>query len=313
MSSTTTTAPVLDWITTGWNDHAGDPEGVMERFDEAIALVAEPAHLAPLATLMAHVAANHLGRYLDGLALLDKLAALDVFDASEANGQSVSRCRAILHTCLGDIVLAKKFEDQGHPSDELPLASTQVRIRTSAAGALRQQGHIERSRELFLYAVKLAEYGPAEGDPAAGALAMNSNNLACSLEVRENRSAEDDELLELAAKTARTYWEVAGTWVQVKIAEYRLAMTYIALAQADQATDHAKLALGLCDANDGSDEDRFFPYEALARARACAKDGAGATQARDMAAKCLESASEDMREWFTESLEALDKHLAEAS
>jgi hypothetical protein len=306
--TTETPTPLADWIHTAWDEHAADAEGVMSRFGESLGLVTEAKDLAPLATLMTHVAANHLGRYEDGLALMDKLSALGVFEAGEANSLSVARCKAMLYLCMGDNERAAAFEGEGHP-EELPRASTSIRVCMAAAGALGQQGQAETARSLYLDAIQLAAYGPVLGDPAAGALAMNSNNMACELEVRESRTAEDDELLELAAKTARRYWEVAGSWVQVKIAEYRLAMTYIALGNGDLATEHAKLALAICDANEAADEERFFPLEALARARFCAGDSEGAKAARARAASALEAASEGNREWFAGSLVELDRFL----
>ncbi|MDE0895131.1 MAG: hypothetical protein OSB10_00940 [Planctomycetota bacterium] len=307
--TTETPAPITDWIQTAWSDHAGDPEAVMNRSDKGMALVTEAKDLAPLATLIAHVAANHLGRYEDGLAFMDKLSALDVFAAGDPDSMTVTRCKAILHMCLGNDEKATAFEDAGHPA-ELPRASTSVRVRMAVASALGEQGQPERSRALYKEAIALASYGPKEGDPAASALAMNSNNMACDLEERENRSAEDDALLELASKTARIYWEIAGSWVQIKLAEYRLAMTFIALGNGELATEHANLALAICEDNFGSDEDFFFPYEALARARFCEGDKDGANEARDKMANALEEASDGNRDWFTGSLADLDKHLA---
>lgn len=307
--TTETTHPLTDWVNNGWNDHAEDAQGVMDRFGDAIALMTEPAHLAPLATLIVHVAANHLGAHAEGLELLDRLSAHGLYSSDDVASLSVVRCRAILHTCSGNAGEAERYAEAGHPPGDLPRASTSIRIQATAAGAMMQQGDYEPARRLYLATVQLADYGPTNEDPAARALAIASNNIACQLEGRSDRTPDQDDWLELAAKTARIYWAVAGTWVQVKIAEYRLAMTYIALGNGPQAIAHAQLSLALCDENDGAPTDRFFPYEALARAQHLAGDGAAAKEARNCAAAILEGADEDHREWFTESLTALDAAL----
>jgi tetratricopeptide (TPR) repeat protein len=310
-TETTPKTPTLnDWINTGWNDHADDAEGVMSRFGEALELVSEPGHLPQVASLIVHVSGDHLGRYQDGLQLLDRLSELSVFDASESAGQAILRCQAILQLCAGNVEASGGLEERAHGASDLPNASTSIRVQVVAAGALAQQGKLDRAIALFQSAVDLADYGPDKADPASRSLAITANNLACDLEQRDGRTPEEDRLLELAAKTARTFWEIAGTWVQVKIAEYRLAMTYIALGNPQQATAHANQSLALVEANDGSESDRFFPYEALAQARHADGDAEGAAAARAKAADALASVEDEgTREWFSSALAALDKTL----
>ncbi|MCB9914072.1 MAG: hypothetical protein H6828_02850 [Planctomycetes bacterium] len=303
---TADTAPTLpDWVRQGWNDHADDAEGVMGRFDEALALVREPAHAPQLAALVVHVAANHLGRPAEGDALLLRLAELPCCAEAPAR-PALLRSRAVLALCRGDDEAARALEEAAHAETPLPRASTSLRVRAIAAGALADRDELERGAALFAEAVRLAEYGPTSQDPAAGALAMTANNLACLLEERAGRTAAEDALLAEAAQVARTWWEVAGSWEQVRIAEYRLAMTWLALDDAERATRHARLALELCDANDAADDARFFPYAALARARHRAGDATGARDARDAAERALAAADEDSRAWMAPTLAQLD-------
>ena len=65
-----------DFVTHAWDEHATQPATVAERLaTEGVALVTEPAHVAPLAQLVHHVLGEHLGRWDDGLAALHALAA----------------------------------------------------------------------------------------------------------------------------------------------------------------------------------------------------------------------------------------------
>lgn len=63
--------------------------------------------------------------------------------------------------------------------------------------------------------------------PAFRALAVTGNNLACTLEEKNHRSLQETELMILASRTARKYWELAGGWLEISRAEYRLAMNYL--------------------------------------------------------------------------------------
>jgi hypothetical protein len=65
----------------------------------------------------------------------------------------------------------------------------------------------------------------------------------------------------------------------VTLAEYRLAMTHLALGEPEGATTHARRALALCDENEAGPGDRAFPLLALSRARHEAGDAVGAREA----------------------------------
>jgi hypothetical protein len=58
-----------------------------------------------------------------------------------------------------------------------------------------------------------------------------------------------------AAKTTRKYWEIAGTWLEIERAEYRLAMTYLAAGDLNVALSIRLKLIGLerCDFRKKSD------------------------------------------------------------
>jgi hypothetical protein len=299
-----------EFVNQGWSDHEADSEGVLARLPAGVALAGTGQDVASLAALIVHVAAEHLGRPAVGLELLDLLVASPAHAAGGPAAKAVLRSRAVLQRVAGDVEASHESLAAAHAGSELPEASTRARVLAVVSSALAGQGRLPEASAAFAEAVELVAYGPGAEDPAARALAITGNNLACALEEAPDRTAAADALLETAAHTARRYWEVAGNWVNVKIAEYRLAMTHVALGRPGDAVAHAKLALALVDANEGSDGDRFFPYEALARAHHAGGDAAAAAEAREAAAKALEGAEEANREWFAGALEALDATLA---
>ena len=58
-----------------------------------------------------------------------------------------------------------------------------------------------------------------------------------------------DRFAHRTALAARRYWEIAGTWTNVERAEYRLAMTHVALGEIAEVT---------MEANPESCDDRVF-------------------------------------------------------
>ena len=301
----TETPTFADFLNQGWADHAEDAAGVFARLPAGLARVDQPAEQLPgWAALVVHVAGEHLGRWDDGLALLAQ--AQPQAEAGGPAWQALQRGVATLRWCAGREAEAEAAWTAAHGESALPLASTQARVLAVAAAALAGQGALPRAQAAFAQALALVAYGPDADDPAARALAVTGNNLACELEETADRSPAQDALLERAAETARTYWAIAGGWVQVKFAEYRLAMTKLALGRPAEALDHAAAALALCDANDAAPGARFFPYEVLARARHAAGDPAGARAARDQAAAALEHVEAGDREWHAAELAKLD-------
>ena len=91
------------------------------------------------------------------------------------------------------------------------------------------------------------------------------------------------------------YWERVGTWVNVKIAEVRLAHTHLAAGEADVALSHARAALSICNVQDAPDAHRFYPWVAEARALHALGKRAPAVAAGRQAEQAL--AGMDPSEW----------------
>ena len=223
-----------EFMNQAWADHADRPSEVAERLQSSQAHAETSADVIGLAGLLTHIYGEHLGQWAQGVAALEKLQILDS-DAAFAIRRSI----ASLKLSSGD----------ASPLDGLSL-SDRVRVLAVSASALTGQKQTERAAEFFNEA--LATELP-DDDPAIRALAITSNNLACALEEKPNRSIQESAFMIRAAIAARKFWQLAGTWIHVERAEYRLANSYLKAGDIERARFHARECLRICELN-GADE-----------------------------------------------------------
>ena len=302
-----------EFLSQGWMDHATDAEGVMARLDQGLALMTDARHLPGLAALITHVAGEHLGRWDDGIALLESMAHSAVFDPSTAEGKAVRRSQAILHHCAGNHEAEERCFAASKTGGATSEASDQIRLLAVAASALLGQKRLPEASRDFEKAVALASYGPDAKDPAARALAVTGNNLACELENRTTLSREEEDLMLRAARAGRQFWEIAGTWKEVERAEYRLAMSHVKAGRVDAALAHARRCLAIVEENGSEPGEAFFAHEAIARAHLAADDIGSARAERARMAEVLPRVDgESFRAFCTGELAKLDDALAGA-
>ena len=129
-----------------------------------------------------------------------------------------------------------------------------------------------------------------------------SRVLACALEEKissqPNGEASPDEvkLLKIVSAAARAFWERAGGWLEVERAEYRLAMSSLALGEPFGAAAHAEACRTICEANRAPVLEVAFAHEALVRSRAALGDLAGAKASREALKTLLPAAGQDAPE-----------------
>ncbi|MCG3134452.1 MAG: hypothetical protein HMLKMBBP_01758 [Planctomycetes bacterium] len=281
-----------DWVGRGWDDHAADAAGVFARFGEGVALATEPRHAAPLAALVVHVAGEHLGRWADGLALLDRIEAGTGAAEGTLERKAIDRSRAALHRCAGDSAAESRCEAASR-NDAFPPASNRVRVLAVAAAAMLGQKRVADARRDFEECVSLAEYGPSKDDPAARALAVTANNVASELETRAGRTADETSLMLRAAEVARIFWGIAGGWMEAERAEYRLAMSRLAAGDAAAALRHAGECLRIVTENGSDPGEAFFAHEAHCRAHRALGDAAAAAASRAAMESVLPSIADE--------------------
>lgn len=277
-----------------WNDHATDAAAVARRLEDALGLVGDEAQLNRLMHLGQHVYGEHLGAWRDGVAFLERLTALPAFVPDGASGQAQRRASAGLRlaqdadAALGDL-----------------SASDRIRVGAMAAANLAAHATAPASH-LLAQALALAQRaGLPNDDPVHRTLAVTCNTLACTLEEKTDRSADERALMILAAQTARRHWAIAGTWLETERAEYRLANTWLQAGDLVHAREHAQACLDIVAANGGAALERMFGWEALGLIARAAGDATGHAQALARAREAFAELDGSDKSWCAASIDKL--------
>ena len=283
------------WAKDAWDRHGDEPAGIAAQITANGAAAAnDEAQLVRLAQLAHHVLGEHLARWDDAAALLRALTAHPHYRADGDSGRALQLYGASLALSQG----------APHTSETLELTE---RIRARALAAGNQAPH-DAPRALALLRQAADDdviSGLPDTSPHVRALAATGNNIACAMEALHERSAEQRELMILAAQTARACWARAGGWLETERAEYRLARTWLEAGDAEQAREHALLCLEIVEAHGAVALERFFGWEALALAERAAGDTAAFTQAVARAQEAFDALEASDRGWCRASLDAL--------
>jgi hypothetical protein len=286
------------WLAQAWDEHATDPEGVLARLQaDAASLLHTAARRPALLHLAHHVCGEHLARWQDGISLLQRLSALPADQADGTRDAAAQRC-------ITSLALAGGLGD----SRAGLSASDQIRVTAMAAASLAAH---DASRASVLLQEALAQFDAAslpDSDACVRALAVGSNNLAATLEERPQRNAEEVALMLLAARSARRFWALAGGWLEVERAEYRLAMSWLRAGSARQARVHAQQCLALVQAQPEPGApalEHFFAWEAVGKAEHAAGNPRAQTQALQEAQAWFDKLDASDAGWCRASLEAL--------
>jgi len=275
-----------------WNDHADDARGVAGRLPQLQALATDESQLMRVIMLAHHVYGAHLGEWDAGTTVLRALGTHPAYRDDAASGESLRRVLASLTLCAG-----------GAPSGLAP--SDKIRAHAMAADNLSSHDTV-RAAQQFGLALALAERSALpDTDPMHRALAAASNGLACTLEEKAGRSSDERALMILAAQTARRHWELAGTWLEVERAEYRLAMTWLQAGDLAQARQHAQNCLAIVEANNAPALESFFGWEALGVVERAAGSASAHARALDRARTAFADLATDDQAWCKQSLDKL--------
>lgn len=277
-----------------WSDHANQAADVASRLSGGIRLIEKAEQIPQMANLVTHVFGEHLGKWDEGILLLNQLKAIPAFGVGSESEHAINRSLASLEVASG-----KRSNLEGLS------ASDQIRVLAIAASALSEQRDTPRAQQLFREALEKAHTGIAKGDPANRAIAVTGNNLACALEERDQRSPEENDLMVLAANTARKFWEIAGTWLQIERAEYRLARTYLQAGDTEEALRHAQACLEISQDNGAQPLEMFFAYEAIALVEKACGSSIGFTKAIEKMKSHFDELSPEDRAWCKSTLDKL--------
>jgi hypothetical protein len=296
------------FLDAAWNDHATQAEQVAKRLPQGLELLTDAKQIPLLAQLVTHVCGEHLGDWSGGISLLKRLTSVPCFVSGSEGERAIERSIAVLELA-GE--LRNGVEEFSN--------SDQIRILASAAGAVCERHSIDRAGAFLREALAIAASELAKDDPAHRTLAISGNNMACTLEERPHRSAAATELMILAAQTGRKFWEIAGTWSNVALAEYRLSQTYLVAGQEPLARPHAEACLRLAKEHSAENTasnsaaasaaqgtlEGFYGCEALALCAKARGDQAAFAKAVDEARRFLDRQSEEDRAWCQKSFDKL--------
>lgn len=279
------------YIDKAWDNHATETKTVFESLDDGEKLIAANENIPVIVRLITHVCGDHLGAWKIGIDKLNNLKKNPHYINNTESEFAILRSIATLQFCSGEL------KDLSHFS-----ISDQVRILAQAAGMISEHGQISRAMDYFNRSLEIANQGLEKADPAHRALAVTGNNLACTFEEKKDRAALETELMILAAKTGRKFWEIAGGPSEVASAEYRLSQSYLQASQFEKSFEHAKLSIEACEANQCSALDYFFGYEAIALAEKARSNNIGYSKAVEKIKFYFEQLSEDDKKWCQKTL-----------
>ena len=296
------------WLGAAWNAHAGDAPGVAARLHEGAALMATAAHWLALAHLAHHLHGEHLGHWAAGRDSIGQLASAPVYVDAGPSGQARRRYLASLALSGG----------AAEAADGLGLSDRIRAVAMAAANVAQNDAAPDAARAAALWsqAIELAATsGLPATDPMHRTLAATGNNLACVLEQTPARTPHETALMLHAAQAACDHWALAGTWLEVERAEYRLAMSWLQAGDPARAGAHAQACLDGIAGHDGPAFERYFGWQAMARARIASgsADAVDARAAIDNARTAFAALAPDERASCAASLDALDSAFAAAS
>jgi hypothetical protein len=278
-----------------WDDHAVDANGVAQRLrEQGVALLTNESQLVQLMNLVHHVHGAHLNDWARGEASVAPLTASNFYAASGESGEMARRCLASLSLCA----------EEGFGLAALGV-SDQIRVQAMAASNLAESNPARGMRLLQAALDQAMTSGLPPEDGMNRALAVAGHNLAASLEEKPELSADETQLMLMASKASRVYWERAGTWLQVERAEYQLATTFLKAGELAQAEFHARECGRIVAENNAPALESFFAFEALARVMRAAQNGVAFELASEQARAAFDGLDDGDKAWCEATLNKL--------
>lgn len=279
-----------EYLNDAWASHPTNSAELLRGFEESFSLINSADEVNALGNLIAHVSGEHLGEWGKGIQLLESLRQNpQVKDMSALN-------RFIAALSLGE---DKNFSLESFSSSE------KVRILSMTASALASQNEVARAGKYLEQAEEICQSLNDKKDPANRNLAIAGNNLACALEDKAFLTHAENNLMLHAAFVGRKFWELAGTWMEVERAEYRLAKVFLKADILDKAFAHAERCMEIIAENGNEALEVFFGLEAMALVEKARKNNLGYEEAVKGMKEAFEKINPDDQKWCKSTLEKI--------
>ena len=232
-----------------WGEHAKNTDQVIAAFDEAMTLAQNADQVKKVIHLVVHIYTDHR---------LDNNAAFEVLTQIENSKLNNVETLEIIDNSKNIF----RFVDDPQLNISEYSEANQIKILAGAVSLLVFSKKYDQALDFLSRATSLAK-NLANHDPSARSLAITGNNVACALGEKPERSAVESELMILAAKTGREFWEKAGSWLEVERAEYRLAQSYLKNRDFINSIKHANQCITICEKNTAPPLEFFYAFEAV--------------------------------------------------
>ena len=234
-----------------WADHGDRPEEVAARLEQGYVLIENPTQIAPLARILAHVDGEHLARWKEGVARLERLR-------THPQWRDEGDARCIVRRLVAALDSAAGATGPGSPSPP-----TRARARRRGLGACRA-GLMAGGVPPISLRAQPRRHGLPTAIPRFAR--SPSRRTISRRHSRKSPSRKTDltaVMLE-AAQAAREYWARAGGWLETERAEYMLAKCHLAAGDAKGALAHAEQCSAICEQNGADALEHFFAQATLA-------------------------------------------------
>lgn len=279
-----------EYLNDAWSRHGSESSELLAQFKNQFSLINSTDEINQMGHLIAHVSGEHMGEWGKGIQLLNDLR---------------EHPKAVDKSGINRFIAALALGDDKNFSVEEFSDSDKVRIYAMTASALAAQNDLARAGLYLEKAEKLCHSSLDKKDPAHRNLAIAGNNLASALEEKPKLSHDEIKLMIHAAFVGRKFWEIAGTWLEIERAEYRLAKSFLKADILDKAYDHAERCLEIISYHGNEPLEVFFGMEVLGQVEAARKNALGREEAVRVMKDAFNMISPEDQKWCKETLDKM--------
>jgi len=263
----------------GWDYHDKDSDRLARELEEAADKGVPPTLLGPFVHLASHTIGEHLGDWPRALKLSKR--ALDGQTPVAENARAWGRLY-VAATLARDLIEAAYAELCYLKATDEDAGTALMDMRFMLVAALVGSKRTAEGARLYRKALDLVPRFP-QSAPLSRTIAVASNNLAWELYEMPSRAADEEALMQLAARTSLDHWLQCGNWINEERALYLNALVATVTGHPDTGLAHADKALAVINTNGERPLDTALLHLARAVSLKALGDTSGKSRAIDEA------------------------------